>query len=199
MITRCSCSRSRSRGRAPRARARRQAATGREAIATAIATRPNLAVLDIDMPDLGGLDVLQALHGEGLETRVLFVSGTLDADIAYQLVEAGAAGVLDKTALPDEIGGALIRIAEDETVLAPEVQAALVQAVRDRRERPATVLSPRETEVLGFLASGPERTADRARAAPLAVDDQDAPAAALRAARGLRPRGRPSPRACGAA
>src|SRR5918997_125160 len=65
-----------------------QAATGREAIATAIETRPDLAVLDVDMPDLGGLDVLQALHAEGLGTRVLFVSGSLDAETAYQLVEA---------------------------------------------------------------------------------------------------------------
>jgi len=154
MITRCSCSRSRSVGARRELELVDQAVTGREAITTAFATRPDLAVLDVDMPDLGGLDVLQALHGEGLETRVLFVSGTLDAGTAYQLVEAGAAGVLDKTALPDEIGDALIRIARGETVLAPEVQAALVQAVRDRRERPATVLSPRETEVLGFLASG---------------------------------------------
>jgi two-component system nitrate/nitrite response regulator NarL len=131
-----------------------QAKTGSEAIAAALETRPDLAVLDVEMPDLSGLDVLEALRREGLDTRVLFVSGSLDASIAYQLVEAGAAGVLDKSAMPDEIGDALIRIAQGETVLAPEVQAALMQAVRDRRERPATVLSPREAEVLRFLADG---------------------------------------------
>ena len=131
-----------------------QARTGREAIATALDTRPDLAVLDVDMPDLGGLDVLRAFGREGLDTRVLFVSGNLDAQVSYDLIEAGAAGVLDKSAMPDQIGDALVRIAQGETVLAPYVQSALMRAVRDRRERPATILSPREAEVLEFLAAG---------------------------------------------
>jgi two-component system, NarL family, nitrate/nitrite response regulator NarL len=131
-----------------------QARTGREAIAAALDTRPDLAVLDVDMPDLGGLDVMQALSREGLDTRVLFVSGNLDAQVSYELIEAGAAGVLDKSAMPDQIGDALVRIAQGETVLAPTVQSALMRAVRDRREKPATVLSPREGEVLRFLAAG---------------------------------------------
>jgi two-component system nitrate/nitrite response regulator NarL len=131
-----------------------QARTGREAIAAALETRPDLAVLDVDMPDLGGLDVMQAMSREGLETRVLFVSGNLDAQVSYDLIEAGAAGVLDKSAMPDQIGDALVRISQGETVLAPTVQSALMRAVRDRRERPATVLSPREAQVLGFLAAG---------------------------------------------
>lgn len=131
-----------------------QAGTGREAIAAALETRPDLAVLDVEMPDLSGLDVLHAMQREGLDTRVLFVSARLDAEIAYALIEAGAAGLLDKSALPDEIGDALMRIANGETVLAPEVQSALMRAVRDRRERPATVLSPREAQVLRYLADG---------------------------------------------
>jgi two-component system, NarL family, nitrate/nitrite response regulator NarL len=131
-----------------------QARTGREAIATALDTRPDLAVLDVDMPDLTGLEVLRKLTEEGLTTRVLFVSGKLDAQVSYDLIEAGAAGVLDKSAMPDQIGDALVRIAQGETVLAPDVQSALMRAVRDRRERPATVLSPREGEVLRFLADG---------------------------------------------
>src|SRR4051794_33288177 len=131
-----------------------QAKTGSEAIAAALETRPDLAVLDVEMPDFNGLQVLQAMTREGLPTRVLFVSGNLDADISYELIEAGAAGVLDKSAMPDQIGDALIRISQGETVLAPTVQSALMRAVRDRRQRPATVLSPREAEVLRFLASG---------------------------------------------
>jgi two-component system nitrate/nitrite response regulator NarL len=131
-----------------------QARTGREAISTALESRPDLAVRDVGMPDLNGLEVLRALDREGLPTRVLFVSGSLDAAVSYELIEAGAAGVLDKSAMPDQIGDALIRISRGETVLAPDVQSALMRAVRDRRERPATVLSPREAEVLRFLADG---------------------------------------------
>jgi two-component system nitrate/nitrite response regulator NarL len=131
-----------------------QARTGSEAVACALETRPDLAVLDVEMPDLDGLQVMQELDRAGLGTRVLFVSGSLDAEMAYRLIEAGAAGVLDKSAMPEQIGDALMRISQGETVLAPEVQAALMQAVRERRERPKTVLSPREAEVLRFLADG---------------------------------------------
>ena len=131
-----------------------QARTGREAIAAALETQPDLAVLDVEMPDLNGLDVLHAINRERLACRVLFVSGSLDPARSYDLIEAGAAGVLEKDAMPDEIGDALIRISEGETVLAPSVQAALMREVRDRRERTPTVLSPRESQVLAFLAEG---------------------------------------------
>jgi two-component system nitrate/nitrite response regulator NarL len=131
-----------------------EARTGREAIELALETKPDLAVLDVEMPDLGGLEVLNAMTREGLETRVLFVSGLLSAETSYALIEAGAAGVLEKTVLPDEIGDALVRIAKGETVLAPTVQAQLMREVRDRRGRTETVLSPREAEVLRYLADG---------------------------------------------
>lgn len=131
-----------------------QARTGREAIEAARETRPDLAVLDVEMPDCDGLDVLHAINREGLPTRVLFVSGNLSPAKSYDLIEAGAAGVLEKDAMPDEIGDALIRIAQGETVLAPSVQAALMREVRERRERTPTVLSPREGQVLKFLADG---------------------------------------------
>ncbi len=52
---------------------------------------------------------------------MLFVSGSLDAAKCYDLIEAGAAGVLEKDAMPEQIGDALIRISQGETVLAPSV------------------------------------------------------------------------------
>ena len=66
-----------------------QARTGREAIEAALETQPDLAVLDVEMPDLGGLEVLKAFSREGLRTRVLFVSGNLDADVSYDLTIRG--------------------------------------------------------------------------------------------------------------
>ena len=139
-----------------------QASTGVEALAAAREHVPDLAVLDVQMPDLSGLEVLEAMTREGLPTRVLFVTGTVDSAGAYDLVQAGAAGVLEKDALPADIGDALVRIAAGETVLAPNVQAALMSGVRERRDPPVT-LSPREQEVLRGLArgrSGPQIAAE---------------------------------------
>jgi two-component system, NarL family, nitrate/nitrite response regulator NarL len=130
-----------------------RATTGDEALEAARAERPDLAVLDVQMPGLSGLEVLQAMKRDALPTRVLFVTGTVDPAGAYDLVQAGAAGVLEKDATPDMIGDALLKIAGGETVLAPAVQMALVSGVQARRE-PALTLSPREHDVLRGLARG---------------------------------------------
>jgi len=131
-----------------------QAQTGREAIRLALETQPDLAVLDVQMPDLSGLDVLRRMTRAGLRTRVLFLSGQLSDAIAYELVAAGASGVLGKDATPEQIADALMRIAAGEKVLAAGVQAALAREVRERGHRERAQLSPREHEVLGFLAAG---------------------------------------------
>jgi two-component system, NarL family, nitrate/nitrite response regulator NarL len=139
-----------------------RAATGDEALEAARAERPDLAVLDVQMPGLSGLEVLEAMKRDALPTRVLFVTGAVDPAGAYDLVQAGAAGVLEKDATPDMIGDALLRIAGGETVLSPSVQVALVTGVQARRE-PAIALSSREHDVLQGLArglSGPQIAAE---------------------------------------
>jgi len=131
-----------------------QAQTGREAIRLALETQPDLAVLDVQMPDVSGLDVLRRMTRAGLRTRVLFLSGQLSDAIAYELVAAGASGVLSKDATPEQIADALMRVAAGEKVLSPGVQAALAREVRERGHREQAQLSPREHQVLGFLAAG---------------------------------------------
>ena len=139
-----------------------RASTGVEALDAVRRERPELAVLDVQMPGLTGLAVLEAIVREDLPTRVLFLTGAVEPPAAYDLVQAGAAGVLEKDALPDAIGEALVRIATGETVLAPSVQAALVSGVRERRE-PPVALSRRERDMLVGLArglSGPQIAAE---------------------------------------
>jgi two-component system, NarL family, nitrate/nitrite response regulator NarL len=115
---------------------------------------PDLVVLDFQLGDMTGLDVLAHIADNRLGSRVLFVSGRLQPEEAYRLVEAGADGVIEKDATFQEIEDAIRRVARGERVLAPRLTAALMAGVRERRDQAPVSLSDREVEVLGRLARG---------------------------------------------
>ena len=129
--------------------------SGEQAIELITGEAPDMVVLDFQLGDITGLDVLNDITGRGVATRVLFVSGRLQDDDAYRLVEAGAAGIIEKDATFDQIADAIQRVARGEAVLSPRVQAAVMAGVRERRERgPAVRLSDREQEILRGLVRG---------------------------------------------
>jgi two-component system nitrate/nitrite response regulator NarL len=87
--------------------------------------------------------------------RSLFVSGRLEDDDAYRLIEAGAQGIIEKDASFDEIADAITRVARGESVLSPRVQAAVMAGIRERADRePPVRLSDREHQILRGLARG---------------------------------------------
>jgi two-component system, NarL family, nitrate/nitrite response regulator NarL len=129
--------------------------SGEEAIEQVSAAAPDLVVMDFQLGDITGLDVLNELSERGLTIRALFVSGRLQDDDAYRLVEAGALGIIEKDASFDQIADAIERVARGETVLSPRVQAAVMAGIRERRDRePVVSLSDRELEILHGLARG---------------------------------------------
>jgi two-component system nitrate/nitrite response regulator NarL len=129
--------------------------SGQAGIDTLNEDPPDLVVLDFQLGDMTGLDVLNQITERRLPTRALFVSGRLQGDDAYQLVEAGAQGVIEKDSTFDEIADAITRVARGETVLSPRVQAAVMAGVRERRDRaPIASLSDRELEILDGLSRG---------------------------------------------
>ena len=129
--------------------------TGAAAVETLMADPPDLVVMDFQLGDITGLDVLTEITQRGLTVRALFVSGRLQDDDAYRLVEAGALGIIEKDATFDQIADAITRVARGETVLSQRVQAAVMAGVRERRDQaPAVRLSDREREILNGLARG---------------------------------------------
>jgi two-component system nitrate/nitrite response regulator NarL len=132
-----------------------EAADGRAALEKIRELQPDVAVIDVRMPQLDGSDVLVALREEGLRTNVVFLSAFLDSKTVYDAVAAGANAYLSKEAETDEIVAAILAAARGETILGPEVQTGLAEQIRFREENESRPrLSDREHEVLGLIAEG---------------------------------------------
>jgi len=131
-----------------------EAEDGTEGLRKAVSGTYDAAVVDYQMPDLDGLQVLSAVVRDGLPTRILMLSALVEGSIVYAAVEAGAAGYLSKDARRQEIVEAVIAVSKGRTVVPPELAAGLVNQIRMRAEPNRPVLSPRELEVLRGFARG---------------------------------------------
>jgi DNA-binding NarL/FixJ family response regulator len=129
-----------------------EAGDGAEAIRLAQALRPDVILMDLQMPGVNGLAAIAELAKRGVAARVLVLT-TYDTDgYVVPAIEAGATGYLLKDAPRDELLRAVRAAADGQSVLAPSVARALMNRVRT----PPTpdVLSPRELEVLRLVAAG---------------------------------------------
>ena len=131
-----------------------EAADGVAALALIRELHPDVAVLDVKMPELDGLKVANAVTRDALDTRVLMLSAFIDRQVVFQAVAAGAAGYLSKDANRLEITDAILAINRGETVLASEVQAGVAAEVRSRWRPDEPSLSERERQVLEMIAEG---------------------------------------------
>ena len=132
-----------------------EAGDGREALERIRELAPDVAVLDIRMPELEGPQVLSAVRREGVKTEVLFLSAFMEPELAYRTVADGAKGYLSKEASRQEICEAILTVARGETALAAAVQAGLASEIQQReRSDGRPDLTPRESEVLGMIAEG---------------------------------------------
>jgi two-component system, NarL family, nitrate/nitrite response regulator NarL len=131
-----------------------EAESGRQALEALGRVQPDVALLDIQMSDLDGVQVARVISRESLPTRTLFLSAYYDQDIVYKALAAGAAGYLSKDAKGNEIADAVIAVARGETVLGRDIQAAVAQRIRQTAEQTGPSLSAREREVLQLVSAG---------------------------------------------
>ncbi|MEU6162629.1 response regulator transcription factor [Streptomyces tanashiensis] len=128
-----------------------EAGDGREALDLVERLAPDVALVDLRMPVMDGVEATAAITAGPARTRVLILT-TYDTDIEIErAVEAGAVGYLLKDTTADRLAEAVRAAARGETVLAPRVAERLVALMR----RPApVVLTARERDVLGAVADG---------------------------------------------
>ncbi|MCU0228411.1 MAG: response regulator transcription factor [Bryobacterales bacterium] len=126
-----------------------EAGSGREALALAEQLRPDVAVLDVSMPDMDGLEAARELKRRYPSMAVLMVSMHADPAYAKTAREAGASGYVLKAAAELDLEDAILRVAEGQLVFA-EMQGA----GESREAERLRALTPRERQVLQLLASG---------------------------------------------
>ncbi len=132
-----------------------EAGDGQEAVAQVAAHRPDVVLMDLEMPGLDGVQAIQRITAERSDTRILVLTAYDTDERILQAVQAGARGYLLKGVPRDEIFNAVRVVHSGGSLLQPAVATKLLNRVGDllRGEREET-LTEREMQVLGLMAKG---------------------------------------------
>jgi DNA-binding NarL/FixJ family response regulator len=129
-----------------------QAVDGAEALGLIESLRPEVAILDLSMPQLTGIEVARRVESAGLDTRVALLTMHDDPSAVLQAQEAGVAGYILKDNSFEELVQAVHAIAAGGTFVTPSIRAKM--RALQRNGRPIVALSPREREVIRLIALG---------------------------------------------
>jgi len=132
-----------------------EAENGREGVAAADRLVPDVVLMDLLMPEMGGLEAIAAIKSAHPEIEVVAVTSFIEEEKVTSALEAGASGYLLKDAEAEEVAQAIRAAYNGEVHLDPAVSRLLAQRLRQRREaEPIEPLTGREKEVLAQLAKG---------------------------------------------
>jgi DNA-binding NarL/FixJ family response regulator len=128
------------------------ASDGEEAVALAAAERPDVVLMDLEMPALDGIEATRRIRAADESVNVVVLTAFSDRRRILDAIDAGAVGYLLKDAEPEELVRGLEAAARGESPLDPKAAQALVAARAAQGSDPE--LTPREREVLALLADG---------------------------------------------
>lgn len=134
------------------------ASNGADALERILELKPDVAILDISMPILNGLEVIERLRDAGSPAKILALTANEDRAYMHKLFKMGASGYLLKRSAADELNTAIHTVAAGKQYLDPLVVSDLVQELSEAPSAPTTLnplaLSDREEEVLRLIAQG---------------------------------------------
>jgi two-component system, NarL family, response regulator LiaR len=130
-------------------------ADGEAALSAVEAHEPDVVLMDLVMPGVGGIEAIRRLRKLRPQTRVLVLTSFLDDEKLFPAVRAGAAGYLLKDVEPAELVRAIHTVADGEALLHPAVASRLMEEFSEtERPAPEEALTAREREVLELIARG---------------------------------------------
>jgi DNA-binding NarL/FixJ family response regulator len=136
-----------------------EAASGEEAVALATDLRPDVILMDLSMPGIGGLEAIRRIAAAGIGARVLALTVHAESEYLMPVLEAGGSGYVTKHSADRELTDAIRVVARGDVFLYPSAARVLAQTLRAPAPAPMEsdalhLLSPREREVLTLTAEG---------------------------------------------
>jgi DNA-binding NarL/FixJ family response regulator len=130
-----------------------QAGDGREAVTVVRETRPDVVVMDLQMPGMDGVEATRQILGEGLGAEVVVLTSYSDSTRIVAALDAGAVGYLLKDADPEDVLDGVRAVSRGESPIHPRVARQLLTS-RGEASVPGVQLTRREAEVLGLVRGG---------------------------------------------
>jgi DNA-binding NarL/FixJ family response regulator len=134
-----------------------EASTGEEAVKQARALKPDIVLMDLVMPGIGGLEAMRRIAALRAGTKILVFSGHLQEDKLLDVLAAGASGFVEKVSPAENLTRAIRAVAQNEVFLDPSAAKVLVEHQKQPRVKGTGALkrlSVREREVLALTAEG---------------------------------------------
>ena len=129
-----------------------EASNGREAVKLAEQFHPDIAVLDLSMPVLNGIDAAKEIRRVSSTTKIIMLTQHTERQFLLEGLRAGTRGFVMKTHSAEELVRAIREILRGGTYFSPEVAAAAVEAYQTKADLPVDPLTPRERQVLQLIA-----------------------------------------------
>ena len=131
-----------------------EAGSAEEALQIVREGLPDLIILDLSLPGMGGIELTQRILQRHPEAHILIFSMHRDPLFAAQALRAGALGYVTKSSRPDVLIQAVYKVAHREKVLSPDIAPEMALTLLEGTSNPAEELSPREFEILRLLLDG---------------------------------------------
>ena len=140
-----------------------EAESGRDALEKVRALRPDLVVMDVNMPGSDGVDGVRAIRQAGYTIPIVMLTVSEDDDDLFESIKAGASGYMLKNVRPEQLFEDLRGVMRGEAPIAPAVAAKLLEALRtggvpargqSGTPAPDAILTRRESEILQLVAAG---------------------------------------------
>lgn len=131
-----------------------EANNGKEALTIIPAQTPDVVLLDINMPEMSGIETLKALRKQGVEIPVLMLTISQQEEDLVGAILAGASGYLLKNAEPETLLHTIQQVVAGKSVLAPEITRQVFDMLRSGQLGVTKVLTDREAQVLKLLSRG---------------------------------------------